>query len=124
MVGFFEMIKELIHALESDEVYTQGKGKLRDNNNYFCCLGVAADLCVKKNLASWVFNEDRFRILDNIGDWRTDELTDTLREEFNFSKDFQNDLWNRNDGCGVWENNRQSFHQIAYHLRLVFNIWQ
>lgn len=56
-----ELKQEWIEALRSDE-YSQARGELcridhETGDRSFCCLGVAGDLLVKKNLAHWSFEE-------------------------------------------------------------------
>lgn len=43
---------EWVAALRSDK-YIQGSGGLRDAFNGFCCLGVLADILVKKGKGQW-----------------------------------------------------------------------
>lgn len=51
-----KVLLEWIEALESGR-YTQGRGTLRSVKNEFCCIGVLADLAVKKGLGSWKKSE-------------------------------------------------------------------
>jgi hypothetical protein len=44
--------KRWLNALRSGE-YLQGKNKLRDVENYFCCLGVLCDLHSKEFQINW-----------------------------------------------------------------------
>lgn len=58
-----DRLKIWIEALESNK-YKQGKGCLvNDDNNTFCCLGVACDLATKAGLevdVDTIYNDDRF----------------------------------------------------------------
>jgi hypothetical protein len=47
-----KVIKKWVKALRSGK-YKQGTGKLRDEENNFCCLGVLTDLYIKKNKLKW-----------------------------------------------------------------------
>lgn len=48
-----------VKALKSGK-YKQGRSKLRNLNNEFCCIGVLCDLYLKENKQKWLKNEDNF----------------------------------------------------------------
>jgi len=47
---------QFLNALRSGD-YDQGRLKLRDYTNRYCCLGVLTDLAVKAGVISWVESE-------------------------------------------------------------------
>lgn len=48
----YPTLVEWVAALRSGE-YRQGRSRLRNEYGQMCCLGVYADLCVKKGLGHW-----------------------------------------------------------------------
>lgn len=98
-----EVKEKWIKALRSGE-YKQAQGKLRDNNNGFCCLGVLCDVYAKENpQAGWkqpdvardyevfFFDEKSFnmfsgfpdsRVMDWAGLPNVDPLTNEARTDF------------------------------------------
>lgn len=60
-------------ALKSGE-YVQGSGRLKNEDNSFCCLGVLTDLAVKSNVGqwdvtNWSFNDETDYLAPNVIEW-------------------------------------------------------
>jgi hypothetical protein len=58
-------VKEKWCAALRSEAYKQGKGRLRDPSNGFCCLGVLTDLYIKEKDESWNFIDNVYSFGDS-----------------------------------------------------------
>ncbi len=93
-----------IDALRSGK-YTQGRNRLKNNDNSFCCLGVACDI---SGLGEWKFID-----LDTSPGFVSgdEELTATppssVWEQLGLPRQYESRIWHMNDGIGL------SFAQIA-----------
>jgi hypothetical protein len=106
-----DRVIEWIAALRSGE-YRQGQGTLRSRDgNFFCCLGVAADLAVGHGEGTWVNDDGYGFVLPNDDDPFYGLLPDTLHETLGLSADDEAGLIRMND-TGY----SKSFAEIADHI--------
>lgn len=94
-------------ALRSGK-YKQGKGRLKDSEGRFCCLGVACDLADPKG---WCEGWDAEVVFGRNGY----SLSDRERTLFGVSSEDEGDLMSANDGWYVLNGQRAqfSFEEIA-----------
>lgn len=103
---------EWIEALESGR-YPQGQKRLRSIDNRFCCLGVG---CEVAGIKARLFDGDYFYSGQEV--LPPPQFVDWLGARLMYSP-----LVDRNDGTGdEWEDNPQTFTQIAAYLRDLFNL--
>lgn len=94
-----------IEALRSGK-YAQAVGRLRDDENCYCCLGVLCDI---SGLGLWGGNS--YRVDDDVSFFG---LPGRLQKEAGLSLTEAGELWGRNDGiCG---RPKCSFEQIADYI--------
>ena len=93
-----EMLTTWTTALRSNK-YKQGRIRLRNISDEFCCLGVLCDI----NGENWTPEGNHYRINNE----NTCVLTKRLQDKFGLSLDQENHLIKLNDDCKL------NFHQIA-----------
>lgn len=98
-----------VAALRSGD-YTQGHDRLK-NKDAFCCLGVALDI------QHWTWDRCERAVLN-------DEVIGALdipdsKYLCGLSRNLAQNLIHRNDGCGLFEDNAQTFDQIADYIETL-----
>lgn len=103
-----------VEALRSGK-YRQGKGRLRDDEDRMCCLGVCADIFAP---SGWrrLRAESRWFSYSDGDALRYCRLPDSTREALGLTGEQENGLIDRNDGTGGFTGNPQTFEQIADYI--------
>lgn len=102
--------KQWACALESGK-YKQGSGQLRDKDDNYCCLGVAADLLAPDKWVKSGTGLCSWGMYDSGGVRRSGYLTYALRRQIGLDEDTQTKLVALND------DNKRDFKAIAQHIR-------
>lgn len=96
-----------VEALRSG-TYKQTGECLRNNGDYFCCLGVLADVCGK----TWQYDagENQYGYMREDGKLQLGILEDLLLDEVGMTDEEQEILWDMNDI------DRKTFAEIADYI--------
>lgn len=112
-----ENAQKLVNALESGE-YKQGKLRLRNSNNQFCCLGVACDIFHKETSeGKWILTDQNIYYFCIDGEELSSGMPSKVCEYFGikdslgiYDSSYLSGLFNDND-------TGKSFNEIADIIR-------